>query len=53
MAISDNQAVLHDIKTDTSMLEVGTTAALTTDHEGYSAVVSHEPNQQARKGIKL
>jgi hypothetical protein len=52
-AISDNQAVLHDIKniSDKSILEVGEDVSLAVDGQGYSSVkAKNETLSQRREG---
>ena len=53
-AISDNQAVLHDIKniSDKSILKVGEDVSLAVDEQGYSAVRDSKTQSQKREGHK-
>jgi hypothetical protein len=50
-AISDNHAVLHDIKgiSDRSNLKVGEEAVLSVDEQGYSAVQGRDAETQSQK----
>jgi hypothetical protein len=52
MAISDDRAVLHDVRSDASELEIGKEMTLAADAEGFSAVQGMGAETRKREGVR-